>query len=113
MLTSSSAAAMSSSLVANGSPACGLRMPGTVHTCRNPTCSSTVRRVRTVVIDGPGSVTVETRPDPVLPGPDGALVRVDVAAICGSDLHFYDGDIAIYPLAPGHEVVGTVVEVGP
>jgi 2-desacetyl-2-hydroxyethyl bacteriochlorophyllide A dehydrogenase len=69
--------------------------------------------VRTVVIDGPGSVSVETRPDPELPGPDGAIVQVEATAICGSDLHFYDGDLAIYPLAPGHEVVGTVAEVGP
>jgi 2-desacetyl-2-hydroxyethyl bacteriochlorophyllide A dehydrogenase len=68
--------------------------------------------VRTVVIDGPGEVRVETRPDPELPGPDGAVLRVEATAICGSDLHFYDGDIPLYPVAPGHEVVGTVVEVG-
>jgi 2-desacetyl-2-hydroxyethyl bacteriochlorophyllide A dehydrogenase len=78
-----------------------------------PNRTATVRRVRTVVVDGPGSVTVETRPDPELPGADGAIVEVELAAICGSDLHFYDGDIAVYPIAPGHEVVGTVVEAGP
>lgn len=69
--------------------------------------------MRTVVIDGPGQVRVETRPDPVLPRPDAALIEVEATAICGSDLHFYDGDIPMYPVAPGHEVVGTVVDIGP
>jgi 2-desacetyl-2-hydroxyethyl bacteriochlorophyllide A dehydrogenase len=70
--------------------------------------------MRTVVIDAPGQIRVEHRPDPVLPGPDGAIVAVSAAAICGSDLHFYDGDYPIpEPVALGHEVVGTVVEAGP
>lgn len=69
--------------------------------------------MRTVVIDGPGRVSVQERPDPAPPGPDGAVVAVEAAAICGSDLHFYDGDIELFPLAVGHECVGRVVEVGP
>lgn len=69
--------------------------------------------MRTVVIEAPGVVTVEDRPDPVLPGPDGAVVRVEATSICGSDLHFYDGDLPLFPVAVGHEAVGRVVEVGP
>jgi len=69
--------------------------------------------MRTVVVTGPGEIAVETRDDPVLPGPDGAVVAVELSSICGSDMHFYDGDIPMYPLALGHEVVGTVVEAGP
>ena len=69
--------------------------------------------MRTVTITGPGQVAVETVPDPVLPGPDGAIVQVEKAAICGSDLHFYDGDLPFFPVAVGHEAVGTVVETGP
>jgi threonine dehydrogenase-like Zn-dependent dehydrogenase len=70
--------------------------------------------MRTVVVDGPRSIRVETRPDPVLPGPDGAIVAVGAAAICGSDLHFYDGDFPLVePIPLGHEAIGTVVEVGP
>jgi len=69
--------------------------------------------MRTVVVAGPGEIAVETRDDPVLPGPDGAVVAVELSSICGSDMHFYDGDIPMYPLALGHEVVGTVVEAGP
>jgi len=64
------------------------------------------------MIDGPRSATVETVPDAVLPGPDGAVVQVEAAAICGSDLHFYDGDLPFYPVAVGHEAIGRVVEVG-
>ncbi|KZS84415.1 alcohol dehydrogenase catalytic domain-containing protein [Mycobacterium persicum] len=70
--------------------------------------------MRTVVIDGPGSIGVDTRPDPALTGPDGVIVAVSAAGICGSDLHFYDGDYPLAePVALGHEAVGTVVEAGP
>ena len=70
--------------------------------------------MRSVLIDGPGSVQVDTRPDPVLPGPDGAIIAVTAAAICGSDLHFYEGDYPLpEPVALGHEAIGTVVEAGP
>jgi len=70
-------------------------------------------RVRTVLITAPGVVEVTEVPDATLPGADGAVVRVEATAICGSDLHFYDGDLPFYPVAVGHEAVGTVVEVGP
>jgi 2-desacetyl-2-hydroxyethyl bacteriochlorophyllide A dehydrogenase len=70
--------------------------------------------MRAVVIDGPASISVVERPDPTLPGPDGAIVEVSAAAICGSDLHFYDGDYPLFePVSLGHEAIGTVVEVGP
>ena len=70
--------------------------------------------MRTVVIDSPGQIRVDTRPDPSLPGPDGAIIAVTSTAICGSDLHFYEGDYPLFePVALGHEAVGTVVEIGP
>ena len=70
--------------------------------------------MRTVVVDGPHSIRVDTRPDPVLPGADGAIVEVSAAGICGSDLHFYEGDFPLAePMPLGHEAVGTVVEIGP
>ena len=70
--------------------------------------------MRTVVIERPGAVRVETVPDPALPGPDGVIVAVTAAAICGSDLHFYEGEYPIgEPVALGHEAIGTVVEAGP
>jgi threonine dehydrogenase-like Zn-dependent dehydrogenase len=70
--------------------------------------------MRTVVVDGPHSIRVDTRPDPALPGRDGAIVEVAAAGICGSDLHFYEGDFPIAePISLGHEATGTVVETGP
>ena len=51
--------------------------------------------MRHVVIDGPRSVSVAEAPDAVLPGADGVVVAVDATAICGSDMHFYDGDIPV------------------
>ena len=69
--------------------------------------------MRSVVIDSTGTVQVTDRPDPELSGPDGAIVAVEAAAICGSDLHFLEGHYPIFdPVALGHEAVGTVVETG-
>lgn len=70
--------------------------------------------MRNVVITGPAAVEVRDAPDPVVPGPDGAVVEVESAAICGSDLHFYDGDLPVGDgVAVGHEFIGRVVEAGP
>ena len=71
--------------------------------------------MRAAVITGAHSVRVDDVADPVLPGPGGAIVSVQKSAICGSDLHFYDGDMGVGPdgLRIGHEAVGVVAEVGP
>lgn len=69
--------------------------------------------MRHVVITGPGKVEVREAPDPEPPGSDGAVVEVECAAICGSDLHFFDGDLPVGGgIAVGHEFIGTVVEAG-
>ncbi len=43
------------------------------------------------------------------------LVKVRACGICHSDIHMIDNDwgMAQYPLVPGHEVVGEVLEIGP
>lgn len=70
--------------------------------------------MRAVVVDSTGQISVADRPDPMLPGPDGAIVEVSATGICGSDLHFLEGHYPIVdPVALGHEAVGTVVEIGP
>lgn len=69
--------------------------------------------MRQVVIEGPHQVRVVEAPDAVPPDADGVVVAVDATAICGSDLHFYDGDIPVgHGFSVGHEFLGTVVEVG-
>ncbi len=41
------------------------------------------------------------------------LLKVDQVGVCGTDLHIHHGDFnAVFPLIPGHEVVGTVVALG-
>ena len=53
-------------------------------------------------------------PVPV-PGPEEALIRVHACAVCRTDLHIVDGELADpkLPLIPGHQIVGTVVARGP
>ena len=70
--------------------------------------------MQNVVITGPGAVEVREAPDPSPPGRDGAVVSVEATAICGSDLHFYDGDLPVGDgVAVGHEFIGTVTDIGP
>jgi 2-desacetyl-2-hydroxyethyl bacteriochlorophyllide A dehydrogenase len=83
-----------------------------VHTCADVSTASTVPDVRAVTASAPGQISIEQVPDAALPGAGGAVVKVEATAICGSDLHFYDGDLPFYPVAVGHEAIGTVVEVG-
>ncbi|WP_246628326.1 NAD(P)-dependent alcohol dehydrogenase [Paenibacillus oenotherae] len=61
-------------------------------------------------------IEVEKMERPV-PGPDEALIKVACIGICGSDIHYYEhGRIGRYvveePLILGHEVAGTIVQVG-
>lgn len=64
------------------------------------------------VVPEPGRIEVRQVPDPT-PGPDEALVQVAACGVCGTDLHILDGTYhAHYPAIPGHELAGTVVEVG-
>jgi threonine dehydrogenase-like Zn-dependent dehydrogenase len=68
-----------------------------------------------MVYRGPYKVRVEEKPDPVIEHPNDAIVRVELAAICGSDLHLYHGMIPDTRIGHtfGHEFIGRVVEVGP
>lgn len=63
---------------------------------------------------GTTDVRVEQVPDPEILNPRDAIVRVTSTAICGSDLHLYDGYIPTMMKGDilGHEFMGEVVEVG-
>ena len=63
---------------------------------------------------GKEDVRVERVPDPQILNPRDAIVKVTATAICGSDLHIYDGYIPTMERGDilGHEFMGEVVEVG-
>jgi threonine dehydrogenase-like Zn-dependent dehydrogenase len=67
-----------------------------------------------MVYRGPYKVRVEEKPDPRIEHPNDAIVRVELAAICGSDLHLYHGLLPDTRIGHtfGHEFIGTVEEVG-
>jgi threonine dehydrogenase-like Zn-dependent dehydrogenase len=71
--------------------------------------------MRAVCWHGVHEVRVEQVPDPALLNPRDAIVRVTSTAICGSDLHLYDGYIPTMFRGDilGHEFMGEVVDVGP
>jgi alcohol dehydrogenase, propanol-preferring len=56
---------------------------------------------------------LEERPPPA-PGPRDVRVRIEACAVCRTDLHVVDGDLADprLPLIPGHEIVGTIDAMG-
>jgi threonine dehydrogenase-like Zn-dependent dehydrogenase len=64
---------------------------------------------------GRNDVRIETVPDPTILNPRDAIVRITSTAICGSDLHLYDGYIPSMEKGDilGHEFMGEVVEIGP
>jgi len=65
---------------------------------------------------GPGKgYQIEELPVPD-PEPDGIVIKVSMAGICGSDLHFWRGDSPIFALlinqVVGHEMTGRVYKLG-
>ena len=68
--------------------------------------------MRAMVLEGPGqALSLRTLPEPGI-GQGQVLIRVQACAVCRTDLHLLDGELADipYPVIPGHQVVGTVVE---
>jgi threonine dehydrogenase-like Zn-dependent dehydrogenase len=70
--------------------------------------------MRANVWSGRNTVQVETVPDPKILNERDAIVKITSTAICGSDLHLYDGYVPTMKRGDilGHEFMGQVVEVG-
>jgi len=70
--------------------------------------------MKALVWHGRNDVRCDTIPDPRIEAPRDAIVKVTSTAICGSDLHLYDGYIPAMESGDvlGHEFMGEVVEVG-
>ena len=71
--------------------------------------------MRAMVYRGPYKIRVEEKDIPRIEHPNDAIVRVSLAAICGSDLHLYHGMLPDTRVGTtfGHEFIGVVEEVGP
>ena len=67
-----------------------------------------------LVYHGPGKKSWDTVPNPAIQSPTDAIVKIDTATICGSDLHILKGDVPAVKEGTilGHEAVGTIVETG-
>lgn len=81
------------------------------------TSNSKPQTVRAVAMTAPGQTEMRTYPYPTMDH-DSAILKVDMAGICGTDRHIYKGEAnelrgkSIFPYVGGHEVIGTVVEIG-
>jgi threonine dehydrogenase-like Zn-dependent dehydrogenase len=70
--------------------------------------------MRALTWHGKHDVRVDSVPDPEILNPRDAIIKITSTAICGSDLHLYDGFIPTMMAGDilGHEFMGEVVEVG-
>jgi len=67
--------------------------------------------LRVAVVTGPGAVELRDEPTPA-PGPDEVLVEVAACGLCTMERRLFLGEKQIYPVAPGHEAAGRVVDAG-
>lgn len=70
--------------------------------------------MKAVVCRSPGDLVLEERPEPGSPPRGWALLGVSHVGICGTDYHIFEGKhpFLAYPRIMGHEISGTVLEVG-
>ncbi len=71
-------------------------------------------KMRAVVYQGNGRVSLEERPVPVIQDAGDAIVKVTLTTICSSDIHIKHGAVprAVPGTVLGHEFVGVVTEIG-
>ena len=65
----------------------------------------------------PGKLEMRNYPFPQMDR-DSAILKIDMTGVCGTDKHIFKGEArefrgkSIYPYVGGHEIIGTVVEIG-
>jgi len=71
--------------------------------------------MKAMLLDAPGQPLRAGDVDAPVPGPGQVLLRVRACGVCRTDLHVRDGELPRpkLPLILGHQIVGTVVGVGP
>lgn len=68
--------------------------------------------MRATIYNGPHSLEVVERSDPVIQAPTDAIVRVSLGCVCGSDLWYFRGESPHAPGPIGHEFIGIVEDIG-
>jgi len=69
--------------------------------------------MKAAVVQPGGKIKYETVADPILKHSSDAIIKVTSTAICGSDLHIYNGSLPqMRPMVMGHEFMGIVEEIG-
>jgi 2-desacetyl-2-hydroxyethyl bacteriochlorophyllide A dehydrogenase len=68
--------------------------------------------MKAAVFNKVNDLTLQERPIPEI-GPGEALIKVKCIGICGTDVHVLQGNhaTAVYPVIPGHELVGEIAEI--
>src|SRR5260370_34318141 len=75
--------------------------------------------MRAAVTEGAGSMVLLEQPEPPAPGPGEVMIRPEAVGICGSDYHFFAGEMSDaaggsqFPRVQGHELAGALTAVGP
>lgn len=69
--------------------------------------------MRAIVFEDRNVVAIQDRPTPK-PGAGEVLIEVQASGICGTDLEVLHGNYgtSAYPVVPGHEYAGAIIEVG-
>ena len=70
-------------------------------------------RMKAAVLEGIKKIVIRKDVREPAIGPKDVLVRSRACGICGTDVHIWEGEFfPTFPLIPGHELAGEVVEVG-
>ena len=75
---------------------------------------TTPKTMRAMILEGQKESLMERIVPVPKPGLDQVLVKIHACGVCRTDLHIIDGDLQSpkLPLIPGHEIVGTLIDVG-
>src|SRR3972149_4636131 len=70
---------------------------------------------KAMVLESPGKMVLREFPIPEI-GPEEGLLKVEMVGVCGSDVGTYKGKVTRavrpYPIIMGHEIFGTIAEIG-
>jgi len=73
--------------------------------------------VKAAAMTAPGKMELREYPFPQMDH-DSAILKIDMTGVCGTDKHIFKGEArelrgkSIYPYVGGHEIIGTIVEIG-